>query len=443
MNRVGRAVCALILGLAGLMSGADTAAAKDGDFPRLAHYMTGSAPLGDAYLQDYLAKLDWAVVNVWPGWRGTGGVTVEQALRGVKDRSPTTKLFIYVANNELHDTTDPSDAYTAVRNKVDSMNWWLYSSGGSGARVKSTWGTVHYILNTSNYSPRDSSGKNFNDWFADWSIATYITNNPSVDGLFADNVFWKPRVDGDWNRDGTLDYADASGTQTVFREGYRSFFNRMKQQMPAGKLALGNVADWHDAKRSGRAMPEFESQLNGGVLEAAVGKSYSIETQLGWSALMAAYRETLAQMGVPKLLLFEQFGATNDYQSFRYGFTTALMDDGYYQFADINEQIKAVWFDEYDAKLGKALSSPPTSAWSKGVYRRDFENGIALVNPRGNGAVDVQLETSYRLVAGRQAPSVNTGATVTSVRLSDRDGLILMRSTTRPRPLPPTGLAVE
>jgi Hypothetical glycosyl hydrolase family 15 len=443
VDRFTGALCGLALGVAGLLSGSGTAVAAEGDFPRLAHYMTGPAPLGDAYMQDYLAKLDWAMVNVWPGWRGSGGVTVEQALRAVKDRNPNTKLFIYVNNNELYDTSDGSDAFTELRNKVNSMGWWLYPSGAGGNRVKSTWGDVHYILNTSDYSPRDSSGRNFNEWFADWSIATYITNNPSVDGLLTDNVFWKPRVDGDWNRDGSTDSAGSSATQGMFRAGYRSYFERMKQRMPAGKLSLGNVADWYDAKRDGKTMPEFQGQLNGGVLEAAIGKSYSLETTLGWSGVMAAYRDTLAQLAAPKLLLFEQFGEINDYQAFRYGFTTALMDDGYYQFADITAQTRTVWFDEYDAKLGQALSSPPTSAWSKGVYRRDFENGIALVNPRGNGAVEVQLETGYRLISGRQAPSVNTGATVTTVRLNDRDGLILLRTTSRARPLPPTGLAVE
>jgi hypothetical protein len=419
------------------------APAANGEFPRLAHYLTGPAPLGDAPLQDYLAKLDWAVVNVWPGWRGSGGVTVEQALRGVKTRNPDTKLFIYVANNELHDSTDPGDAYSEVRAKVDAERWWLYSSGGAGSRVKSTWGTVHYILNTSDFSPRDSSGRNFNEWFVDWSISTYIANNPSVDGLFTDNVFWKPRVNGDWNRDGSSDGADSRTTQTVFRQGYASYFNRMKSRMPAGKMMLGNVADWPEARSAGSGIPELEGLLNGGVLEAAIGKSYSIESWGSWADLLSWYRGTLAQMGEPRLLLFEQFGRLDDYQSFRYGFTTALMDDGYFQYADINEQVKAVWFDEYDVNLGRAVSAPPAAAWSKGVYRRDFENGIALVNPKGNGAVEVDLGGEFRRIAGRQDPGVNSGQATTRVRLNDRDGIVLLRARPQARPLPPTNIAVE
>jgi hypothetical protein len=73
--------------------------------------------------------------------------------------------------------------------------------------------------------------------------------------------------------------------------------------------------------------------------------------------------------------------------------------------------------------LGNAISSPQTAAWQHGVYRRDFDNGIALVNPKGNGAQTVQHETSYKRLLGSQAPGVNNGQTVTSVTLQDRDGI--------------------
>jgi hypothetical protein len=69
-----------------------------------------------------------------------------------------------------------------------------------------------------------------------------------------------------------------------------------------------------------------------------------------------------------------------------------------------------------------------TSAWQNGVYRRNFQNGIVLVNPKGNGTRTVTLETNYVKIRGTQAPSVNSGATVRTVTLKDRDGIILLRS---------------
>jgi hypothetical protein len=86
-----------------------------------------------------------------------------------------------------------------------------------------------------------------------------------------------------------------------------------------------------------------------------------------------------------------------------------------------------LWFDEFDFDLGLPVQTRRNAAWSQGVWRRDFENGIVLVNPRGNGSRTVSLGGSFRKLSGSQDPSVNNGAQVTSVTLADRDGIILRR----------------
>ncbi|MGH8229800.1 MAG: hypothetical protein ACREU3_18175, partial [Steroidobacteraceae bacterium] len=86
---------------------------------------------------------------------------------------------------------------------------------------------------------------------------------------------------------------------------------------------------------------------------------------------------------------------------------------------------------------------PPTAAWQKGVWRRDFQNGIALVNPKGNGTQTVTLETSYVKLKGSQAPKVNDGSTVTQVTLADRDGIILLRSSPAKQPKPPSNISAH
>lgn len=60
------------------------------------------------------------------------------------------------------------------------------------------------------------------------------------------------------------------------------------------------------------------------------------------------------------------------------------------------------------------------------VWRRDFEYGIALVNPSEEPA-EVLLETPYRALAGVQDPSVNHGGIVESVIIPPFDGRILGR----------------
>jgi hypothetical protein len=64
------------------------------------------------------------------------------------------------------------------------------------------------------------------------------------------------------------------------------------------------------------------------------------------------------------------------------------------------------------------------------VYRRRFQNGWVLWNPRGNGVRTVSLGQTMRKLQGRSGFSdttVNNGAQVTSVTLQDRDGLVLLK----------------
>jgi hypothetical protein len=148
----------------------------------------------------------------------------------------------------------------------------------------------------------------------------------------------------------------------------------------------------------------------------------------------------MATTAAPDYQIFEQDGSASDYQGMRYGLTSCLMDNAFYYFnvSGAGGGSAITWFDEFDASLGAATSSPPTTAWQNGVYRRDFQNGIALVNPKGNGPKTVTLETTYKHLSGTQAPSINNGQSVTTVTLNDRDGVILLRGTPQAVPDAPT-----
>ena len=84
------------------------------------------------------------------------------------------------------------------------------------------------------------------------------------------------------------------------------------------------------------------------------------------------------------------------------------------------------WFDEYDFKLGAAIFTPPTNAWKDGVWRRDFEHGVALVNPTKQ-PVTVALEPGLRRLLGKQDSTINNGSPAASVTLAAKDGIILCR----------------
>jgi len=416
-------------------------AATDGSFPRLGAYDIGGPQNYDnSTVQKNLAKLDVVVLNVWPGWSNGRSMSMQQVVNNIKTMNPGERVFLYLDINELQ--SPASSAWNAVQDKLNQMNWWLYPSGSGGTPVKSSYGSNYNEINTTVFTPKDSDGLNFLDWYAKFAVTQFYTPSPSIDGFYTDNVFAKPRVNGDWNLDGTSDSQSSSTVASWYRDGYVAFINALRAQMP-GKLQTGNVADW---ALSGSTIGQYDQQLNGGVLEGMIGYSWAPESWGGWKEMMREYRVIMAALASPKLAIFHQNGSSTDYQGFRYGFTSCLMDDAYYYFSNNNSYSQLVWFDEFDAKLGQAVSAPPTSAWSKGVYRRDFDNAIVLVNPKGNGAQSVVLEQDVQRLSGTQAPGVNSGAVVpagTAIQLADRDGIVLLRTSAVARPAAPPTVSVQ
>jgi hypothetical protein len=384
-----------------------------------------------------LSKLDVMILNTYPGNKPIEGV-----VRDIKAVSPKALVFLYVNSNEHGDAAlyGGGTTWDAYRTKLDSMKWWLYSAGPSGTKVKSSYGTGYYIINNTPQSAKDSGGKSAIDWITRYYVDSYYKPNPSIDGFFMDNVFWKPRVTGDWNRDGKADAKDDPQAATWLRQGYAQYFKVVKGLMP-GKFQIGNITDWGQDKA---VITEYKGMANGGVLEGMIGETWSAETYAGWSGMMTQYRRIMAALAEPKLAIFSQIGKPNDYQGFRYGFASCLLDDAYFSFTDEAKGYKGVvWFDEYDVDLGAAVSQPATKAWTAGVYRRDFEKGIVLVNPKGNGAKEVTLETDFVKIKGKQSTTVNDGTVVRKVKLADRDGLVLLRKNVARRPKAPAAIVIE
>jgi len=404
-------------------------------FPRLGGiFISDPRNYEDASYQEAISKLDLAIMSVYPGWEQEHGTTMEAVAKRIKTLNPDIRIFLYFIPESRK--LPMNGGWADLGTKLDGQRWWGYQSGGSGTKVLSDFGNETYVVNLTNFAPADSSGKRSNQWIAQYAVDKLIASTPSVDGLFTDNMFWKPRVNADWNRDGQADSQDDTAVQKYYREGNRTYLNALKALMP-GKLQIANIADWGKAAST---ITEYDQLLPGGVMNV-VGKSYSVESWAGWPALLNHYRKSMQALAPPKLGMFSQSGEPSDYQSMRYGLATSLLDDAYYAFHDLDGFSGVPWFDEFDVSLGQATTAPPTAAWQNGVWRRDFEGGIALVNPKGNGAKEITLEKDYRKISGNQDRAVNNGETVRKVTLRDRDGIILLRMQRRPRA--PSGVRIN
>jgi hypothetical protein len=320
------------------------------------------------------------------------------------------------------------------------MKWWLYTDAAMTQNVPAVFSASEWMINNTLLTPKDSNGDNSVDWMTKYFVSNWYKSNPAIDGLFMDNTFEHTNVAGDWNRDGTVEAAKDARASTWVRQGYARYYSLAKSLMPAGKYAIGNIATWGE---SGAVAPEYQAMAHGGLMEAYIGKSWSIEAWGGWQLMMTRYRQTMAALLQPQLGIVGQWGDPHDYQSMRYGLGSCLLGDAYYSFTDASQgYYGTVWFDEFDVKLGQG-SAAPTAAWQSGVWRRDFDNGIVLVNPKGNGPQTVTLEADFVKVKGVQDPVTNNGQTVRTVTLKDRDGIVLLRKNPAKRPGAPQNLTAQ
>jgi len=405
-------------------------------FPRLAGVDNGGPfNYNDPTYQSELAKENLLILAYWNGFTA-GNESMQSIVQSIKAANPNELIFLYVQSNYQNPNGAP-DAWTDYRNQLNAMKWWLYPDTTFSSPVPTPDGW--YVINNTPYTPKDSSGDDSIDYITKWFVSNFFSAVPNIDGFFMDNVFVQPNVAGDWYRDNTLLQPTDPRAMAAIQAGYERYFSLVRTLMP-GKYQIGNVTEW--SQNNGPVPSGYVNMANGGLLEGSLGASWSIESWAGWQAMMNQYNAVMASMSSPQLVIFNQYGSPTDYQSFRYGFASCLLNNGYYSFTNPSVGYSGVvWFDEFNASLGQAVSPPPTAAWQKGVWRRDFTNGIALVNPKGNGAQTVQLGGTFVKINGTQDPAVNSGQTVTSVTLQDRDGLILLRQSPVQQPKAPTAVS--
>ena len=70
--------------------------------------------------------------------------------------------------------------------------------------------------------------------------------------------------------------------------------------------------------------------------------------------------------------------------------------------------------------------NPAQDRPADGVYRRDFEHGIVLINTSAQ-SVTIPLERTYTKLKGTQDPVTNDGAQVDSVTIAPQDAIVLLR----------------
>jgi hypothetical protein len=444
------------------------------NFPRLGMIYIGGDQTYPASAWPIMAKFNVVIMGGgWETWGDNRAWTREDVINGVHAASTVgTKVFQYV-DFESVGVQPAYNSYPTYVATVQANNWWLYQVSTSGPTVTSPTNPNFTIINQTHWSPRDpttgytpfqAAAKYSYEMFVAGTAAHPRNAAPDMDGIYLDNDWYAPDADGDWKRDdGVTDSQTDPAVENAYRAGNADFAEETHRLR---KFALGNNGNWPLASTAANpatnpwAIGPLYMQYNGGVDEAVLGATWSYETWAGFTVAEQHYQTLMEQVAEPKLEIFNQESLTANgsdpydstpYRALRYGFAWALMNDGYYAGETAADHIgpsygTKVWFDEFDAGgIGEGYLGQPTTDWKGavqtharwsygplGVWAREFEGGIAIMNPKGNGPVTLTIQNLggqiWKHFLGTEDPDTNDGQDVTgSITLTDRDGVILLR----------------
>ncbi len=377
--------------------------ARDG-YPKLANYFL-HWELTESDVQS-LARWDVVVLDMENQVRNPG------LLKKLRTLNPKIIILAYITSEEIaqNAVSSPSIMRRRLASRL-SDNWYLTDPNGNRLTF---WGGTH-MLNVADNSPL-VNGQRFTSALASF-VSDEILSTGLWDGVFYDNTWdslsWLT-TNVDLDRDGAVD----TNIDEHWRSGYRALFNETRRLTGDKYILVGNGGT-----------KAYRNELNGILLE-------NFPNTGGWSGTMDIYQFYEQGQRTPHVMIIDRntlnSGKNNNYRSVRFGLASSMLGNGYYAF-DYGDKDHGQlwWYDEYDAKVGDPISAPASLSGDKpfvsGVWRREFEHGVALVNGTDK-AQEVDLGGEYEKIIGKQDPAVNDGSIVEKVKLEAYDGIVMYKT---------------
>jgi len=376
-------------------------------YPRLANYYLN--PSMTVTQAAELAKWDIVVIGLEQQYVNPAVFSV------MREKNPDIIILAYVLSEEFPGQyLTMTDVHHPTKKILDGIDdsWWLRTSGGQQTGF---WPGAN-MLNVTNNVP-EVNGFRWNTFLPQF-MHDHVMSTGLWDGIYYDNVFqdvsWVNGGDIDLDRNGQRDVAATA--DSAWREGMLTMLTRSRQLEGNSKVILGNGGGQYYPQMNGRLIEEFPSSLDG-----------------GWSGAMAKYADVMSRGLFPSLVIINRMGSGQaDYQAMRYGLTSTLLQGGFFSFDEGSVRHAALWrYDEYNTNLGLPLGPakriwPSTStSFAEGVWRRDFERGVVIVNATSSSRT-VALGEGLEELRGTQS-SVNGGKIIDSLKLTGRDGRILLK----------------
>ncbi len=286
---------------------------------------------------------------------------------------------------------------------------------------------------------RDAAGNNLSVWpntyalnlasgWADY-LPRYVHDRILSTGLW-DGVFYdEASATISWLNGGNLDL-DLNGVRDAADEADRQWKNGMVRMLKTTRELSGPDPI---IITNGDSDADLQASVNGRMFE---NFPTPWEGDGSWSAVEGSYLRLQRQVGyAPVFVVNGTAGNTGDnarYADMRFGLASALLGDGFFGFDGGDQDHGQLWmYDEYSASLGKPLGPPRNltgggEAIRPGLWRRDFQNGIVLVNSTDREQT-AEFEGDFERLHGTQDPVVNNGEISGNARVPAEDGIILLR----------------
>ncbi len=340
-----------------------------------------------------------------------------EKIKKLREYNPKIVILAYITMQEVRDdaATGPGEMRRRLVSGITS-DWYFYDKNG---QKMSFWpGTS--MLNITNSCPL-VNGQRFNTYLARF-VSDQILGTGLWDGVFYDNgwgdVTWFSGDRADFNRDGIAEVkADADN---IWRDGVRTVFETTRK--------LLNNKNYLIVANQGGGHKYYRDDVNGVMFENF--------PQFGWNYTMDLFQYQ-QQSTKPHLIVVnantKNTGRQDDYKTMRFGLTSSMLGDNAYYSFDYGDQghNDLWWYDEYDVNIGApvapALSQNGKQNFIEDVWRRDYSNGVAVVNATGQTQT-VDLGGEYEKIIGKQDKATNNGAIVDKINVPAKDGLLMLKT---------------
>lgn len=342
-------------------------------------------------------------------------------LRLIRQLNPKIKIIAYISSQNLFNP-DFNSNESVLRKKLAQNiddSWWLRDDRGNRL---SDWPSA-YVLNVTDSCGKNYNGQKFNEYLPEF-VAGNILNTGLWDGVFYDNV-WNG---ASWFNAGNISLTNnglrnsGNDLDVAWKNGVKKILSKTRNLLPQ-KIVVAN----------GSFIWDYQNYLNGWMLE-----NFPTPWENGgtWTGVIQSYLK-LSNNSQNYHIVNASATGPNDYVRFRYSLASTLLGNGYFSF-DYGPENHAQlwWYDEYNNDLGDYqtdaynLLDKTNSTIKPGLWRRDYTNGIAIVNSTDKEQRYIFVKEEFDKIRGTQDTKINNGQKINWISVAPRDGIILLKRPT-------------